>query len=298
MRKSQIIWIVLLTALLVVAGVFYFAARSGDRLVRISSNPWVGFTPFIYAQEKGWLEDTPFRFMWLVDLSDNARLYERGFTQGFTATQYELLHFKNAAHIRPVFLIDRSAGADAILSNLPLEALRKTLKPITVYLELGSLNEDFFQAFVKENKLEGLQFVLTNSSQKAIAQLNPNGGPVIVISYAPYASELARHGFVEIASTATLKSFFVIDALFVDERAIVGREHDYKALQKIFNRAQKALSADPQEYYTVIHKYLEGQSYEEFIATTRQVEWMNGGDKAPFLRQFQSQNIKTDMLLP
>lgn len=298
MRRSRIIWIVLLAALLGVAGTLYFAARSGDRLVRISTNPWVGFTPFIYAQEKGWLEDTPFRFMWLVDLSDNARLYERGFTQGFTATQYELLHFKSRERIRPVFLIDRSAGADSILSNLPLEVLRKTTKPITVYLELGSLNEDFFQAFVKENGLEGLHFALTNSSQKAIEKLSPAGEPVIVISYAPYASELARNGFVEIASTATLKSFFVIDALFVDERAVDGSESDYKTLKKIFNRAQDALRVNPQEYYATIHHYLEGQSYEEFMATTGQIEWLNGGDKTLFLRQLKSQNIRTDLLLP
>ena len=298
MQKPRILWFALIAMLLLVSVALYFAARSGDRLIRISSNPWVGFTPFIYAQEKGWLEQTPFRFMWLVDLSDNARLYEREFTQGFTATQYELLHFKDYSQIKPVFLIDRSLGADVIMSNHSLAELRQTQQPISVYLELGSLNEDFFHAFVKENQLENLQFSLINSSQKAIAQLNPQGAPMILISYAPYDSELIKRGFLNIESTASLQSFFVIDALFVDEQFIDGEENAYKTLQALFNRAQDALLADPQEYYSVIQRYLEGQSYEDFMASITRIEWLNKADTAPFVQQLKSQNIQTDKLLP
>lgn len=298
MPKLRKIWIVAIIVLLMASAAFYYSTRASDRLIRISSNPWVGFTPFIYAQEKGWLKKTPFRFLWLVDLSDNARLYEGNFTQGFTATQYEMLHFKDYSHIKPIFLIDRSYGADAILSNRSLEQLRNTAEPIQVYLELGSLDEDLFRAFVRENKLSKLNFLLNNSSQKEMIKINSKGSPVMVISYAPYLSALVERGFMEVASTANMQSFFVIDALFMDERALAGRKDDYQALRQIFNRAENQLRSDPHEFYQVVHGYLEGQSYEEFMQSTRQIMWLNHGDTSLMLRQLQSQHIKTGQIIP
>ncbi|MFA5170081.1 MAG: hypothetical protein WC426_00835 [Sulfuriferula sp.] len=294
--------IILFTVLLAISiGGFleyrYVTNLSQDE-IRISSNPWVGFTPFIYAQEKGWLEKTPFRFVWLVDLTENSRLYERGFTQGFTATQYELLHFKDYSHIKPVFLIDRSDGADAVMSNWTLDALRHVHEPITVYLEVGSLHDDLFKAFVRENGLAHLSFVFINSSQKSMALLKPVAGPVIVLSYAPYSSELAKRGFSAIASTRTMKSFFVIDALYMDERFIDRREQQYQELKAIFDRALERFHTNPREYYETIHGYLEGQSYEEFLATTTQIAWLNRTKNAVLLQQLQTQHIGTDRLLP
>ncbi|OIR06654.1 hypothetical protein GALL_112610 [mine drainage metagenome] len=299
MWKSRVIWIATIALILGIISAFYFAsARLDDRQIRISANPWVGFTPLIYAQEKGWLEQTQFKFLWQVDLSENSRLYERGLAQGFTATQYEMLHFKDYSHIKPVFLIDRSAGADAILSNFTLEQLRQASQPINVYLELGSLNEDFFHAFVEENKLDHLRFTFINSDQKVIAQIMPSDAPMVAISYAPYVSELTRHGFINIASTKTLRSFFVIDALFVDERFLIGRQDEYRDLQNIFNRAKDQLHQDSREYYQVVRGYLEGQSYEEFMATTQQIAWVSPDNSAPLIRQLKMQNVPTNNLLP
>ncbi len=296
--KSKTIWITLLAALIVAAGIFFFAQRfAEDKQIRISSNPWVGFTPFIYAQEKGWLEKTPFRFTWVVDLSENARLYEHGFTQGFTATQYELLHFKDYSHFRPMFLIDRSAGADMILSNRSLAELSQSKEIVSVYLELDSLSEDFFNAFVKEKKLEALQFKLIDLSQKEMTQLAPKGAPILAISYTPYSTELLKKGFSTISSTADLKSFFVIDALFVDERMVSASADEYRQLKAIFDRALDAMHSRPKEYYEVVQGYLEGQSYEEFMASTKQVEWLNQGDTSRYQRQLNLINLKTDKII-
>lgn len=298
MKSARVIWIIIIAIMVVSLGFFYYLSRSDQGQIRISSNPWVGFTPFIYAQEKGWLDKTPFRFMWLVDLSENGRLYERGFTQGFTATQYELLRFKEHSHIKPVFLIDRSAGADAILSNRSLEALKTSTEPIRVYLEMGSLNEDFFNAFIRENGLDKTHFILTNTSQKSITEVKLSGEPVILISYAPYVSELRAKGFVTVASTQTMHSFFVIDALYMDERSIVGREEEYQNLKTIFNRALENFYSDPKEYYETVRGYLEGETYDEFMETTKQIEWLNRSVDRSVMQQLETQGILTDRILP
>lgn len=299
MWKSKRIWVALLALTLSTCGIFYFSSsRFSDNEIRISSNQWVGFTPLIYAQEKGWLENTSFKFLWQVDLSENARLYERGLSNGFTATQYELIRFKNFQKIKPVFLIDKSAGADAILSNFSLEQLRQEKEPITVYLELGSLNEDFFHAFVKEHQLQHLAFTFNNTNQNAMSQIAVGQLPIIAISYMPYTTELSKRGFSVIASTKTLKSFAVIDALFVDESFIHGREDEYKALHAIFKRAKNQLIQDPNEYYKVVRKYLNGQSYDEFMLSTQQIEWVSPTNQDALMKQLNSQNIRTDMVFP
>ncbi|MBN2869729.1 MAG: hypothetical protein JXK04_02100 [Campylobacterales bacterium] len=298
MRKAHIISIIILLLIGIIAGLYYYAARPySSSEIRISTNPWVGFTPFIYAQEKGWLEGTPFRFMWLVDLTDNARLYERGFTQGFTATQYEWLQFADKSHIKPVFLIDHSDGADAILSNRTLEELRSSSVPVKVYLERGSMNEDFFDAFVKEHRLEAVPFRPIDASQKNIAVMKMERDPVVIISYAPYVSELAKRGYKTVASTRTMKSFYVVDALFVHEGIIAGREKEFSHLKKLFVLGVERLHKDPKEYYETIRGYLEGQSYEEFMASTEQIEWLYDEVPEEVILHLQKQQVKTDRLL-
>lgn len=287
----------LIVTAVTVAVLYYFIRPSDQTHIRISSNPWIGFTPFIYAQEKGWLEETSFRFVWLVDLGDNARLYERGFTNGFTATQYEWFHFKNKHEIKPVFLIDRSSGADAILSNRTIDELRQEKSEVKVYLERGTMNEDFLKAFIRENALQGVELMQVDMSQKEIMGLRKFDEPVVIVSYVPYLSRLLERGYRTVASTRDINSFYVIDGLFVDEEQIVGREEEYKRLKAIFARAVEQLRRDPQEFYGTIYGYLEGQSYEAFLESTREIEWLHERSNEKALRFLESQGIGTQRLI-
>lgn len=299
MRKARIVGFILLFLIVgVAATVYYYSRPSESSKIHISTNPWIGFTPFIYAQEKGWLENTPFRFLWLVDLSDNARLYERGFTQGFTATQYELLHFKNKNMIKPAFLIDQSYGADAIVSNRTLDEVRNTKMVVDVYLEQGSLNDDFFEAFVAEKGLQKVPFHKIDASQKSISTLEERSNPIIVISYQPYLAGLLKKGFKILASTQNMETFFVIDALFVNEKTIQGREKEFANLKELFALGVERFQRDPHEYYETIKGYLEGQSYEEFMASTTQIKWLYQKYPNEIITHLNSQQIKTDRLLP
>jgi len=299
MRKARVIGFILLFLIVALAAsVYYYSRPTESSRIHISTNPWIGFTPFIYAQEKGWLESTPFRFLWLVDLTDNARLYERGFTQGFTATQYELLHFKNKNTIKPVFLIDRSYGADAIVSNRTLEELQNTRGKVDVYLEQGSLNDDFFEAFVAEKGLQKVTFHKIDTSQKSISTLTEMSNPIIIISYQPYLAGLIKKGFQVLVSTQSMQTFFVIDALFVDEKTIQGREKEFADLKELFALGVERFKRDPHEYYETIKGYLEGQSYEEFMETTTQIKWLYQTRPNEIITHLNAQQIKTDRLLP
>jgi NitT/TauT family transport system substrate-binding protein len=292
--------LITLTFLLLLAGGYgvwkaFISPHTAE--IRISSNPWVGFTPFMYAQEKGWLEETPFKFIWLVDLSDNARLFDKGFAQGFTATQYELMHFKNKEDLTTVFLIDQSYGADAILSNRSLEQLRKTDEKINVYLEMGSLNEDLLSAFVLEYGMDKNAFVFIDSSQKSMSSVRETVKPFIMITYEPYVSRMKATGLKVIASTKTLKMFHAVDALFAKKSSLEEHRDDYLNLKNIFQRAQRQLRTNPREFYETIAGYLEGESYEDFLESTRQIQWIGRDIPQHITQTLKNQSIPTDGLI-
>jgi NitT/TauT family transport system substrate-binding protein len=94
-----------------------------------------------------------------------------------------------------------------------------------------------------------------------------------------------------------MQSFSVIDALFMDERFVNGREDDYRELLTIFNRALDQFKRDPHEYYETIHGYLEGQSYQEFMNSTTQIQWLNSGTHPIIETQLRTQHIETTRLL-
>jgi len=293
--------LIIIGSLLVLAGggfgVYKAYVTSQHHEIKITSNPWVGFTPFMYAQEKGWLENTPFKFIWLVDLADNSRLFDKGFSEGFTATQYELTHFKNKEDLTAVFLIDESYGADAILSNRTLQQLSKSDEKINVYLEMGSLNQDMFNAFTTENTLDKNKFILINSSQKSMEVMAKSDKPVIFITYEPYVSQMKNRGLHIVASTRTLKTFHAIDALFAKKSLVQEHLEDFQRLENIFKRAQEQLHKDPKEFYNTIAGYLEGESYEDFITSTHQIQWIGDDVPAPVMQTLKDQNIPTDNLI-
>lgn len=264
--------------------------------IRVSTNPWVGFTPFIYAQEKGWLKDSKFKFVWIVGLAENVTLYEKGLSNGFTATQYEYFNFKEREYLKPYFLIDRSKGADIILSNQTTDELAKQNKKIDCYFELNSVNRDIFKAFISQNKLSESRFIFHNSDQSSIAALKSSSTPAIIISYEPYASAIEKNGFSKISSTKELTNIEVIDGIFLDERIIKGNEQEVVYLKKMFDKAVENLKHDKKEFYNTVKGYLENQTYEEFAASLNGIEWLNTNPPKETIEYLKSQKIPIDKL--
>jgi NitT/TauT family transport system substrate-binding protein len=264
--------------------------------IRVSTNPWVGFTPFIYAQEKGWLKESKFKFIWVVGLAENVTLYEKGLSRGFTATQYEYFNFKNKEHIKPYFLIDRSKGADIILSNKNIEELKNTKEKIVCYFEINSVNRDIFKAFIAAHSLNEARFVFHNSDQTSISVMKASEAPTILISYEPYATAISKNGFTKISSTKELSNIEVIDAIFLDERVVDGNEKELAHLKQMFDKAVLSLKKDPKEFYNTVKGYLENQTYEQFVISLDGIEWLNNKPNQEVINYLKKQNIPTDKL--
>ncbi len=209
-----------------------------------------------------------------------------------------MLHFAHPDALETVFLTDRSNGADAILSNRTLAALQAESKPIKVYLERGSLQRDMFHAFINENDLNDHAFELINRTQELMLLLKPGPAPMLLLSYSPYLTQLQLHGFQIIASSRSLKSFIVVDGLFVNRQVYAEHRADFVKLKEIFDRALAVFHSDPKIFYETVKGYLEGQTFDQFMTSTHDIVWLNQQVDPEMLRHLKRQGVRVDERIP
>ena len=271
-------------------------AKTSERL-RIAVNPWVGFTPLAYAQQKGWLEESQIKLLWVVGLEESVKLYRQGLADGFAGTQYEYRAAGGAGTLRPLFFFDRSFGADVLLSNVTLEQLRQSDR-IDAYLEVTGLNNDLLQAFAAQYGLKPEQLVRHASDPESMSTMRPDSTPTLLIAYEPYATAIAAHGFGTVASTRTLTGAMVLDALWVNTQRADENAQALAALKGVVDRAINDLRNDPREFYETVRGYLKDQSFEAFEQSLEGIQWLNR-ELPPEVSQFlKARDIAPDGLTP
>lgn len=263
--------------------------------LRISANPWVGFTPIVYAQQKGWLKDLDIKFLWVVGLEESIKLYKQGLSDGFVGTQYEYYSLKKREGIKPYFLFDRSSGADVILSNVSLNTLRHSER-VDAYLEITGLNKDLLQAFNSQYGLDCDKIIMHSSDPESLSVMNPGEKPSLLIAYEPYATLIESNGFQRLASTREITQMMVIDALWLRQNAAAEHREDIATFTKALDRAIERLHADPMEYYATVKSHLKNQSYEAFVSSLEGIKWINRSPSPAVMKFLDKEQIPTDAI--
>ncbi len=254
----------------------------------IAVNSWIGYTPIAYAQEKGWIEEKEIELKWTNSLSESKLLCKTDLVQGIFCTQYEIRSDPDMAECLLAFVTDISYGADKIVSNVSLETLKKAPK-IKAYLEISGVNEDLLEAFLKKYKIKA-EITKINGTQKEFLKIDRLPYPAIIVTYEPYASLLKKRGFHQISSSKELIEYlYIIDALFIESNSIDTKA--IKKLQSAFWRAYDRFKQNPREFYETVKPYLQGQSFEDFIRSSKEILWVNRIDEK-MLKYLHSQKIK------
>ena len=265
--------------------------------LRIAANPWVGFTPIVYAQQKGWLDELDIKFLWVVGLEESIKLYKQGLADGFVGTQYEFYSLKERQDLQPYFLFDRSSGADVILSNVSLETLHQSER-IDAYLEITGLNKDLMQAFMAQYGMDCNKTLLHSSDPESLSLMKPGSDPSLLIAYEPYATLIEANGFKRLASTREITQMMVIDALWLNKVSAEEHRGELEAFAQILQRAIERLHADPREYYDTVKSYLKNQSYEEFRSSLEGIEWINRTPPPEVMSFLKREGIPLGALIP
>jgi NitT/TauT family transport system substrate-binding protein len=265
---------------LLISSIFLLTSCSQieNKKLKISASTWIGYSPLYYAKEKGWLKPLNIKLLHVTSLSENMYLFEAGNSDAYVGTQYEYsVLSKKDASLMPVILFDRSNGGDIIMSNISINELQNTNEPIDAYLEMDSINNILLKDFIKKYKLDNKKINLINRDQGFIIGIKKEKRkkPTIIVTYTPYNLELEKNGFINIASTRSDLSLLVIDALYTKEITMLKHKKQFIELKKLIDKAIENLKKNPKEFYEIVKPYMLELSYEDFINSLENIEWIN-----------------------
>lgn len=268
--------------ILLLSILFTFTACTSkpQKKIVIATNQWIGYTPLFYAYEKGELDKLNITLITSVSLAEATDLYIIGKADMVTTTQHEYNILKNTKHgIKAVILIDRSNGGDMILANKSLKALQKS-KKIDAYLEVDSVNQEILLDFLQKNHINEDKINFINKDQQQIqAVKNDTKKNILIVTYAPYNTNLEKKGFKELASTKDMNSIIVIDALCASNEIIKNDKARLIQLKKIIDESITAIEQEPEASYRVVSKYLSDLNYKDYLDSLTLIKWINKPSK-------------------
>ncbi len=287
----------LLTLFLAVVLTFSACSSENDKEIVISTNEWIGYTPLFYAYEKGELDKLHFKLIKNVSLAEAANLYAIKKADMVTTTQHEYHSLQATTHdIVPIILMDRSNGGDMVLSNKSTETLKNSPQ-IYAYLEIDSINKEILIDFISHNKIDKNKIIFINKDQKQIQNItNDKTKDILIVTYSPYNIALEEKGFQEVASTKSINSIIVIDALCARDKIIKTNKRRLIQLKKVLDNAINTIEQDPQASYKVVAKYLSNISYKEYLNALKQIKWINKPSEE-FLDYIQQYGYKKETII-
>jgi NitT/TauT family transport system substrate-binding protein len=274
-------------------------ALTPPKPLRISANLWIGYTPLFYIKERGWFKGENIELVNVVSLYENMQMYAVGNADAFTGTQYEY-HVQRQTHpsLSPVLLLDLSRGGDLVMGSVDLQTLRKTERPIDVWLEVDSVNQELFKAFVEKEGIGNKKFRFHNLDPESISKLPFKKSPTLLVTYKPYDDPLRSRGYRELLNTADPSlPFKIVDALYADAEDLQNFDKEFKVLNRLVARALHDLHKDPKSFYHYVKNYLQGEDYAHFLESLKTIDWIYGRRDKAFLEQLQKLGLPTETLM-
>lgn len=280
--------------------IFIFTSCSiqENKKLKIATTSWIGYTPLLYAQEKGWLEPLNIKLLNVVSLSESMYLYKGNNADVYMGTQYEYNFLaQKIESLIPIMLMNKSNGGDLVMSNFSVDELQKTEQEIDVYLEMDSINSILFEVFIKKYNLENKQINYINKDQAYISELKNINKATVIVTYVPYNKILEKNGFKSLETTKNNYDLLVIDGMITTKETLNENKKTFLELKKLINKAIENLQNDPKEYYETIKDYLIDTNYEEFSESLNDIIWINKNIPEKIIENLSNNNFPTRDLI-
>ena len=292
LKNSFVVFSFILVSVLIAIG----CSLSTPQPLRISTNLWIGYSPLFYIQQKGWLKEHNIEIVTLVSLSENMQMYESGFVNAFTGTQYEFEQMReNTPDLEPAILLDRSLGGDIIMGNRDIETLQKE-KKINVYLEIDSVNKVLLESFTELYGIDASLLHLFNKDSDESSKLAMQEEPTLIITYTPYDMLLKKNGY-QVLDTTKNMHLFVIDALYADANTREVYAEELAVLNQLIAKALDRLKKDPDEYFSAIRVFFKYQDKHTFLKALGSIQWVYDDRSLELMKQLEAHQIPTQNIL-
>lgn len=287
-------------SIFLVFAIFLFTSCSiqENKKLKIATTPWIGYTPLLYAQEKGWLEPLNIKLLNVVSLSESMYLFKGNSADVYMGTQYEYNFLaQKIESLIPIMLMNKSNGGDVVMGNFSIEEFQNINEEIDVYLEMDSINSIIFETFIEKYNLKEKKINYINKDQAYIAELKNKDKPTIIITYVPYNKILEKSGFKLLDSTKDNYDLLVIDGMITTKETLNQNKKTFIELKDLINKAIENLENDPKEYYETVKDYLLDTNYEEFSESLDDIIWINKNIPEKIIENLSNHNFPTRDLI-
>lgn len=268
--------------------------KAEPTVVRIGTQPWIGYGPWWIAREKGLFEKYNLKVE-LVDFvqdSDvNAALASNHMEAANLATHTAIKLFSTGLDIRIILLEDASYEADAILAGGNINSMAD-LKGKPIAYEEGTTSDLLLNYALSQNQmsLADIQPVPMPASDAGAALIS--GKVQSAVTYEPYITEaLQQNKDLKRLYSAKERPGLISDVLVIRTSFLEKNPEAARALLKVWDEAMAFYKSNPEEAKAIIAQNV-GSKPEELVTAFDGVVFFNLADnqaqlKGDFLKTIQ-----------
>ena len=259
-----------------------------DHPINIGIHTWIGYESLYLAEQFHWLPKNTYLIK-NQNASQSVKMLTEGQVQAACLTLDELLLVRaSGLPVQVGLVFNVSAGADMVISTLPLNDLKET-KGLRIGYEQGALGALILQHFLKDVNLNVNNLVLVNLSPDQQIDAWQQGDIDIVITYEPTASQLLAKGGYRVFDSRHMPER-IFDVLAV--RPDLLNRRGSSQLQKVIEQHFKTLEYMRQQRQDALYRIATRQSVD-----VEQVQMALGGIHLPSLESNRHYLSKTDTRL-
>ncbi|MFB8790472.1 MAG: ABC transporter substrate-binding protein [Potamolinea sp.] len=226
--------------------------------LKIVYDPWPGFLPLVIAQEKGFFRQQGVKVETVLTENSATKIPD------FTAGKYDGITLalgsvvtSNAANsnIRIILGIDRSDGADAVISQPQIQTVAD-LKGKAIATRLGGFGELFIKKMLEINKMNLNDITLLNARGEQIPELVQSGKTHAGNTWEPFLSKAIAAG-LRVLFTSKQTPGLIPDVMVFQASVLRERPDDVRAFIRAWFQAVDYWKANPKEGNALIANALK-----------------------------------------
>jgi NitT/TauT family transport system substrate-binding protein len=248
---------------LFLAALFFIIALTGCDIgltyeppVRIITAPWIGYTPFYIARDRGLYGDMDVRIAEFGTDFDAARAAADGRAELTCGTFADFMRQRDqGVDLKIVAALDFSKGADGIVARPPIEDVAG-LRGKRVAAEIGTLTHFVLLRALERAKVgEGEVTIVNIAMDEALAALEK--GEVDAASlWEPFLSKAEKAGGKRVFSSAEIPGE-ILDVLAVPSDVLARRAGDIERVLRAWDSALGVIRREPEATLPIMAERLE-----------------------------------------
>lgn len=260
-KRSQLwVFLFLIIALNLSSCNLTVVSKTESPALKIVYDPWPGFLPLVIAQEKGFFAQQRVKVEAVLTENSVTKIpdFNVGKYDGITLALGSVVT-SNAANsnIRIILGIDRSDGADAVISQAQIQTV-PDLKGKAIATRLGGFGELFIKKMLETNKMNLNDITLLNARGEQIPELLQSGKAHAGNTWEPYLSKAIAAG-LRVLFTSKQTPGLIPDVMVFQVSVLRERPDDVRAFIRAWFQAVDYWKDNPKEGNTLIANALKLQ---------------------------------------